>query len=67
MGTIYRPEDILRGRKRILERAASDLSPGQLERVRQLLKRWGKNSERELVEILGEERAKRLLQKLGIP
>ena len=66
MGAIYRPEDVLRGRRHMLEQAASDLAPGQLERVRQLLQRWDEQSKRELTELLGEERAKRLLRDLGI-
>jgi hypothetical protein len=66
MGAVYRPEDVLRGRRRMLERAASDLAPGQLERVRQLLERWNEGSRRELVELLGKERAERLLRDLKI-
>lgn len=50
----------------MLRRAARDLAPGQVERVEELLKRWGKNSERELYVLLGEERAKRLLSDLGV-
>jgi hypothetical protein len=66
MGAVYRPEDVMR-RRRMLEKAAKDLAPGQLERVRELLDRWDESSERKLVELLGEERARRLLRELGIP
>jgi hypothetical protein len=66
MGAVFKPEDVLRGRREMLRRAARDLAPGQVERVEELLKRWDKNSERELYELLGEERAKRLLSDLGV-
>jgi hypothetical protein len=51
----------------MLEKAARDLAPGQLERVKELLDRWDESSERKLVELLGEGRARRLLRELGIP
>jgi hypothetical protein len=63
---VRRPEDVLRGRRALLERAAADLAPGQLERVRRLLERWDESARRELFELLGEERARRLLCDLGI-
>jgi len=66
MGAVRRAEDVLRGRRGLLERAAADLAPGQLERVRQLLERWDEGSRRELAELLGEERARRLMRDLGI-
>jgi hypothetical protein len=50
----------------MLEKAARDLAPGQLERVRELLDRWDEGSRRELVKLLGEQRTKRLLEELGI-
>ena len=50
----------------MLEKAARDLAPGQVERVENILRRWDEKSERELVELLGEERAKRLLADLGM-
>jgi type II secretory pathway predicted ATPase ExeA len=51
----------------MLEKAAKDLAPGQLERVRRLLDRWDEGSKRELVRLLGEERARQLMRELGIP
>ncbi len=57
---------MLKGRKHMLEKAARDLVPGQVERVEEILRRWDEKSERELVKLLGEERAKRLLADLGI-
>lgn len=66
MSAVFRPEDVLKGRKHMLKEAARDLAPGQVERVEELLRRWDEKSERELVELLGKERAKRLLEDLGI-
>ena len=66
MGVVFKPEDVLRGRKEVLKKAARDLAPGQVERVEDLLRRWDERSERELIELLGRERAKRLLTDLGI-
>ncbi len=63
MGAVYRPEDATR-RKRMLERAARDLAPGQLDRVREIIERWDQNSEKNIVKLLGEERAKRLMKEL---
>jgi len=50
----------------MLEKAARDLAPGQVERVEDILRRWDEKSEQELVELLGKERAKRLLADLSI-
>jgi len=66
MGVVIGPEDVLKGREWMLRKAARDLSPGHLEQVEQLLRRWDDKSKRELFELLGEERAKRLLSELGI-
>ncbi len=66
MGAVFGPEDILKGRKHMLKKAARDLSPGQAQRVEEILHRWGEKSERELTELLGKERAKRLLTDLGV-
>lgn len=66
MGVVFKPEDVLKGRKHMLKKAARDLAPGQVGRVKEILRRWDEKSERELVKLLGEERAKRLLADLGI-
>lgn len=50
----------------MLEKAARDLAPGQVERVESILRRWDEKSKQELAKLLGEERAKRLLTDLGI-
>ena len=66
MGAVFGPEDMLKGRKHMLEKAARDLGPGQVERVEEILRRWDEKSEKKLVELLGKERAKRLLTDLEV-
>ena len=66
MGVVFRPEDVLRGRREMLKKAARDLAPGQLERVEEILRRWDERSGQELEKLLGKERAKRLLADLRI-
>ena len=63
---MFKPEDVLKGRKWMLKKAARDLAPGQVERVENILQRWDEKSKQELVKLLGEERARRLLADLGI-
>ena len=50
----------------MLKKATKDLAPGQAERVEDILRRWDEKSKQELVKLLGEERAKRLLADLDI-
>ncbi len=66
MGVVFGPEDVLKGRKEMLKKAAKDLKPADVERVEQVLRRWDERSEKELIGLLGEERARRLLQDLEI-
>ena len=66
MGVVFKPEDVLKGRKWMLEKALRDLAPRQIERVKEILERWDEKSEKKLIELLGEERAKRLLTDLEI-
>lgn len=67
LGAVCRPEDVLRGRRRMLEQLARDLDPGQLEKVKQLFERWDEGSRKELFELLGDKKAKELLKQLGVP
>lgn len=64
-GRILRPEDILKGRKKALKELARDLTPDQLEKVENLLRRWEDKNRSELDRILGRERSRRLLKRLG--
>ena len=64
MGKVFGPEDIARGRKKTVEEAVKDLSPGVREATIRILDTWaGKESETELGKLLGEEEAKRLIKK----
>ena len=65
MGKVFRPEDIARGRKKVVEEAVRDLSPGIREATVRILDSWvGKESEERLVRLLGEEEAKRLIKRI---
>lgn len=50
----------------MLKKAARDLAPGQAEQVEDILRRWDENSKQELIKLLGEERARRLLIDLDL-
>jgi hypothetical protein len=65
MGKVFRPEDITRGRRRFIEEAVRDLSPGIRETTVRILESWvGTESEERLVKLLGEEEAKRLIKRI---
>lgn len=67
MGVEHRPEDLLKGRKRLLEQGLRDLSPGVKENVRQLLEAWeGDASEVKLSQLVGREKAQRLIRDLRL-
>ncbi len=66
VGAVISPRELLRGRRRALEEAARDLGPEQFQRVEELLDRWDEKAKEELFALLGKERAKRLLQDLGL-
>jgi len=64
MGKAFRPEDVARGRKRLLREALRDLSPDIRDAVRRVFESWqGVESEKQLVKLLGEEGAKRFLKR----
>jgi 16S rRNA C1402 N4-methylase RsmH len=67
MGVVFGPRDVLRGRKWRMKKAARDLTPCQRETVEQILQRWeDEKSPKKIADLLGEERAKRLLKDLEI-
>lgn len=66
MGKVFKPKDLLR-RKRLLNEALRDLSPGVRDLAAEIIESWrGKESERRLVELLSEERARDLLRRIGV-
>ena len=65
MGAVFRPKDLSRGRKKIVEDAVKDLSPDAKDDVIKILRSWeGTGSEEKLKEILGQDKTKRLLKKI---
>lgn len=67
MGVVFKPRDVLKGREHMVRKALRDLSPGYVEQVEQIMKRWkGVESEQEIVNLLGEERAKKFLRDMKI-
>ena len=65
MGAVFRPEDIAKGRKRLLREAVKDLNPGVRDAVVGILESWeGVASEKKLVSLLGNSGAKRLLNRM---
>jgi 16S rRNA C1402 N4-methylase RsmH len=67
MGVVFGPRDVLKGRKWMMKKAARDLTSSQREAVGQILQRWeDEKAPKKIADLLGEERAKRLLKDLGI-
>ena len=65
MGKILGPEDMVRGRKRVVEEAVRDLSPGIRETTLRILETWiGKESEEKLIGLLGKEKAKHIIKRI---
>jgi len=66
VGAVIDPRELLRGRRKALSEAARDLTPQQFERVKELLERWDEKARDELFTLLGKERARKLLEDLGL-
>lgn len=65
VGAVFRPKDLAKGRRRIIENALSDINPDIKDGVIDLLSSWeGAASEQKLKEMLGQERAGSLLDKI---
>jgi hypothetical protein len=63
---VFRPKDLSKGRRRIIENALSDINPDIKGGVIELLSSWqGMPSEMKLKEMLGEERARSLLDRVS--
>ncbi len=66
MGEVFRPEDVAKGRKRLFRKAVRDLSPDLRDAIWQIIESWeGMESQKKLVKLLGEEKAKHFLRKLS--
>jgi hypothetical protein len=65
LGKVFRPEDIVKGRKALLKSALRDLSPGVREGVQEILGSWdGVKSKKKLEKLIGEEQTSHLLRRI---
>jgi hypothetical protein len=65
-GAVFRPKDLVKGRRRIIENALSDINPDIKDGVIDLLRSWeGEASEQKLKEMLGQERAGLFLDRIA--
>jgi hypothetical protein len=65
MGAVFRSKDIGMGHKKIIENAIKDLSPDTKDNVIKLFNSWeGIPSIQKLKEILGPDKAERLLKQI---
>jgi hypothetical protein len=63
MGAVFRPKDLNRGHRKVIDNAIKDFTPDTKDNVNKLLDSWeGKKSEEKLREILGQDKAKELLR-----
>jgi hypothetical protein len=66
MGAVFRPKDLGRANRRIIENALKDLSPDTKDSVIKLLNSWeGKTSGKKLKHILGQNEAEELLRNIA--
>lgn len=63
MGAVFRPKDLGKSNRRVIENALKDLSPDTKDNVIKLLNFWeGKTSGNKLKQILGQNEAEELLR-----
>jgi hypothetical protein len=65
MGIVGRPDDLVRGRRRLIEKGLQDLRPEIRDSVLEILQGWeGKSSEDRLTNLIGEEKTRHLIKSL---
>jgi hypothetical protein len=65
MGAVFRPKDLGKANRRVIENALKDLSPDTKNGVIKLLNSWeGKTSGNKLKRILGQNEAEELLRNI---
>ncbi|MCP8304161.1 MAG: hypothetical protein H3Z50_01610 [archaeon] len=65
MGEVFRPKDLLKGRRKLIEEALRDLSPGVRNSVIDILDSWrGEESKDSLIKILDKRRVEDILKSL---
>jgi hypothetical protein len=64
-GAVFRPKDLTKGRRRIIENALNDINPDIKDGVIDLLSSWERSpSEQKLKDMVGQERAGSLLDRI---
>jgi hypothetical protein len=64
-GAVFRPKDLTKGRRRIIENPLNDINPDIKDGVIDLLSSWeGSPSEQKLKDMVGQERAGSLLDRI---
>ena len=67
MGAVFDAEDVAKNNRKIFKNAVKDLRPETRARILKILNTWnGRASEKELDEILGNQRANRLRELVDI-
>ncbi len=62
MGSVIKPSDFFKGRKRLVEELTRDLDPASRETVRKVLESWKEGeSEEELTKLVGKKLSKKFL------
>ena len=65
MGKVFRPEDILKGKKKIIEKALQDLNPSIRDSALNILTSWeGGESKEKLVKVIGKRKVEEILRSL---
>ena len=65
MGVVFRPKDLNRGKRIVINNAIKDFAPDTKYNVNKLFDSWeGKKSEERLKEILGQDKAESLLKEI---
>jgi hypothetical protein len=65
MGAVFRPTDLGRGNRKIIENAVKDFRPDTKDNIIKLLDSWeGKPSGEKLKQILGQNKAEELLKNI---
>lgn len=67
MGSVYTPRDLLKGRRHLIEKGVKDILPGAEDEAFRILQDWeGEASEKKLVALVGEEKARKLKEMLKL-
>ena len=65
MGAVFRPKDLNRGHRKVIDNAIKDFTPDTKDNVNKLLDSWeGKKLEEKLREILDQDKAEELLRNI---